>query len=190
MNRGVIIAEMRAIWIRPSLLLAGVWALGISPVFAQLDPGAAEDAEAERRKILKAADQVDRMDSTVEEMKTRIASLEKLLEDVKQQSNSLKESLASTAAKAEKEKESLLEEVSKMLAEMKAKEKKAEAPAKPAEREGYEHVVAKGDTLSSIVQAYNKEHNLKLTVESLRKANQLSKDAPLKVGQKLFIPSS
>jgi len=83
-----------------------------------------------------------------------------------------------------------LEEVSKMLAEMKAKEKKAEAPAKPAEREGYEHVVAKGDTLSSIVQAYNKEHNLKLTVESLRKANQLSKDAPLKVGQKLFIPSS
>jgi LysM repeat protein len=73
---------------------------------------------------------------------------------------------------------------------MKAKEKKVETLPKPAEREGYEHVVAKGDTLSSIVQAYNKEHNLKLTVESLRKANQLSKDAPLKVGQKLFIPSS
>jgi LysM repeat protein len=50
--------------------------------------------------------------------------------------------------------------------------------------------VAKGDTLSSIVQAYNKEYGLKLTVDSLRKANQLSKDAPLKVGQKLFIPSS
>jgi LysM repeat protein len=50
--------------------------------------------------------------------------------------------------------------------------------------------VAKGDTLSSIVQAYNKEYGLKLTVDSLRKSNQLSKDAPLKVGQKLFIPSS
>ena len=190
MNRGVIITSVRILLTRSFLLPAGVWTVVLSPVFAQLAPGAGEDAEAERRKILKAADQVDRMDSTVEEMKARIASLEKLLEDVKQQSNSLKESLASTAAKAEKEKESLLEEVSKMLAEMKAKEKKAEAPAKPADREGYEHVVAKGDTLSSIVQAYNKEHNLKLTVESLCKANQLSKDAPLKVGQKLFIPSS
>jgi LysM repeat protein len=77
-----------------------------------------------------------------------------------------------------------------MLAEMKAKEKAAPAPTKPADREGYEHTVAKGDTLSSIVQAYNKEYGLKLTVDSLRKANQLSKDAPLKVGQKLFIPSS
>ncbi|NBT89882.1 MAG: LysM peptidoglycan-binding domain-containing protein [Verrucomicrobia bacterium] len=161
------------------------------PLFSQTDPGAAEDAEAERRKILKAADQVDRMDATVEDMKARISNLEKILEEVKQQSNSLKESLANAAAQSKKEKDSLLEEVSKMIAERKAKEGAATpAPPKPAEREGYEHTVAKGDTLSSIVQAYNKEHGLKLTVDSLRKANQLSKDAPLKVGQKLFIPSS
>ena len=160
------------------------------PLCAQVGPGAAEDAEAERRKILKAADQVDRMDAAVEDMKSRIAALEKVLEEVKQQSHSLKESLANAAAQSKKEKDSLLEEVSKMLAEMKAKEKKAEATPKPAEREGYEHTVAKGDTLSSIAQAYNKEYGLKLTVESLRKANQLSKEATLKVGQKLFIPSS
>ena len=172
-------------------LAAGmIWMSVVFPVSAQVGPGAAEDAEAERRKILKAADQVDRMDSAVEDMKARIAALEKLLEDVKQESNSLKESLASTAAKAEKEKQNLLEEVSKMLAEMKAKEKAATPAAKPAAREGYEHTVAKGDTLSSIAQAYNKQYGLKLTVESLRKANQLSKDAALKVGQKLFIPSS
>ncbi|NDD81040.1 MAG: LysM peptidoglycan-binding domain-containing protein [Verrucomicrobia bacterium] len=172
------------------LAMAILGFLAAGPLFAQLSPGAAEDAEAERRKILKAADQVDRMDSSVEEMKARIAALEKILEDVKQQSNSLKESLASTAAKAEKEKQSLLEEVSKMLAETKAREKSTPAESKPAPREGYEHTVAKGDTLSSIVQAYNKEYGLKLTVESVRKANQLSKDAALKVGQKLLIPSS
>ena len=160
------------------------------PLPAQVSPGAAEDAEAERRKILKAADQVDRMDAAVEDMKSRIAALEKILEEVKQQSNSFKESLANAAAQSKKEKDSLLEEVSKMLAEMKAKERRAEPPPKPAEREGYEHTVAKGDTLSSIAQAYNKEYGLKLTVESLRKANQLSQEATLKVGQKLFIPSS
>jgi len=174
--------------------LAGLVMLGLFStdlLFSQSSPGAAEDAEAERRKILKAADQVDRMDAAVEDMKARISSLEKVLEELKQQSNSLKESLASTAAKAKKEKDSLLEEVSKMIAERKAKEgSAAPAPPKPAEREGYEHTVAKGDTLSSIVQAYNKEYGLKLTVDSLRKANQLSKDAPLKVGQKLLIPSS
>lgn len=179
---------MRATWIRKVLFSAGIAGLSLGPLFAQLAPGAAEDAEAERRKILKAADQVDRMDAAVEEMKSRIAVLEKLLEDVKQQSNSLKESLANTTAKAEKEKQSLLEEVAKMLAEMKGKEKPP-APAKPAEREGYEHTVAKGDTLSSIVQAYNKQYGLSLTVAALRKANQLPKDAQLKVGQKLLVPS-
>ena len=174
-----------------TILAAGVlWVAGVCSLIAQVGPGAAEDAEAERRKILKAADQVDRMDSAVEDMKARIAALEKLLEDVKHESSSLKESLASTAAKAEKEKQSLLEEVSKMLAEMKTKEKVSAPAPKPTPRDGYEHTVAKGDTLSSIVQAYNKEYGLKLTVESLRKANQLSKDAALKVGQKLFIPSS
>lgn len=160
------------------------------PLASQVDPGAAEDAEAERRKILKAADQVDRMDAAVEDLKSRLTALEKVLEEVKQQSNSLKESLANAAAQSKKEKDSLLEEVSKMLAEMKAREKKAEPAPKPAEREGYEHTVAKGDTLSSIAQAYNKEYGLKLTVDSLRKANQLSKEATLKVGQKLIIPSS
>jgi len=182
----VIIGQVRLLFLILTAGFAG-WPLG--PAFAQVSPGAAEDAEAERRKILKAADQVDRMDSAVEEMKARIASLEKLLEDVKQQSNSLKESLASTTAKAEKEKQSLLEEVAKMLAEMKGKEKPAASPVKTTEHEGYEHTVAKGDTLSSIVQAYNKEYGLKLTVEILRKANQLSKDTALKVGQKLVIPS-
>jgi nucleoid-associated protein YgaU len=173
--------------------LLGVFLSGLLlplSVPAQVDPGAAEDAEAERRKILKAADQVDRMDAAVEDMKSRIAALEKILEELKQQSNSLKESLASAAAQSRKEKDSLLEEVSQMLAEMKAREKKTEAAPKPAEREGYEHIVAKGDTLSSIVLAYNREYGLKLTVDSLRKANQLSPDAPLKIGQKLLIPSS
>lgn len=171
------------------ILTAGFAGWPLGSALAQVSPGAAEDAEAERRKILKAADQVDRMDSAVEEMKARIASLEKLLEDMKQQSNSLRESLASATAKAEKEKQSLLEEVAKMLAEMKGKEKPVPSPVKATEHEGYEHTVAKGDTLSSIVQAYNKEYGLKLTVEIVRKANQLQKDAALRVGQKLVIPS-
>jgi len=147
----------------------------------------------ERRKILKAADQVERMDQEFEKIQSRVSSLEQLLQEIKQQSQSLKESLANASAKASQDRSALLDEVSKMLAERKEKEKakeKTPATASPKASEGYEHVVAKGDTLSSIVQAYNEEHKLKLTVDSVRKANQLGKDTPLKVGQKLVIPAN
>lgn len=45
------------------------------------------------------------------------------------------------------------------------------------------HVVAKGETLTSIARRY------RLSVERLVQGNHLSKQAPLQVGQKLIIPS-
>ena len=171
-----------------------LWLGLLSPLSAQTgNPAAAEDAEIERRKILKAADQVERMDQEFDKIQNRVTALEQLLDEIKHQSQSLKESLANASSKAAQDRTALLDEVSKMLAERKEKERTKEKSAPPAatkSTEAYEHVVAKGDTLSSIVQAYNEEHKLKLTVESVRKANQLGKDTPLKVGQKLIIPAN
>jgi len=180
---------------RPLRTLALLFLILGTPLAAQpSNPAAAEDAEMERRKILKAADQVDRVDAQVDKIQARVSTLEKILEEVRLQSQSLKESLANTAAKASQDRTALLEEVSKLVAERKEreKEKPAEKPlpiAKPAERDGYEHVVAKGDTLSSIAQAYSEEYKTKVTVDAIRKANSLSKDSPLKLGQKLIIPT-
>jgi LysM repeat protein len=179
----------------PSPLILSIWLALLSSLSAQTgNPAVAEDAEMERRKILKAADQVDRVDQQVDQIQSRVTALEQLLADLRQQSQSLKESLANAAAKSSHERTALLEEVSKMLAERKEREKakateKAAAVTKPVEKEGYEHTVAKGDTLSSIAQAYNSEYQLKLTSETIRQANQLAKNAPLKVGQKLIVPS-
>ncbi len=179
----------------PSPLILSIWLSLLSSLSAQTgNPAVAEDAEMERRKILKAADQVDRVDQQVDQIQSRVTALEQLLADLRQQSQSLKESLANAAAKSSQERTALLEEVSKMLAERKEREKakateKAAAVTKPVEKEGYEHTVAKGDTLSSIAQAYNSEYQLKLTSETIRQANQLAKNAPLKVGQKLIVPS-
>jgi len=180
---------------RPLRTLALLFLILGTPLAAQpSNPAAAEDAEMERRKILKAADQVDRVDAQVDKIQARVSTLEKILDEVRLQSQSLKESLANTAAKASQDRTALLEEVSKLVAERKEreKEKPAEKPlpiAKPAERDGYEHVVAKGDTLSSIAQAYSEEYKTKVTVDAIRKANSLSKDSPLKLGQKLIIPT-
>jgi len=175
-------------------LLLPLWLALLCPLHAQTgNPAAAEDAEIERRKILKAADQVERMDQQFEKIQSRVSALEQLLEEIKQQSQSVKESMANASAKAAQDRSALLDEVSKLLAERKEKEKaKEKAPAtSPAKAtEAYEHVVAKGDTLSSIVKAYNEEYKLKLTVDSVRKANQLGKDTPLKLGQKLILPAN
>ena len=179
----------------PFPLILPIWLALLSSLNAQSgNPAVSEDAEMERRKILKAADQVDRVDQQVDQIQSRVTALEQLLADLRQQSQSLKESLANAAAKSSQERTALLEEVSKMLAERKEREKvkpaeKAAVVTKPVEKEGYEHIVAKGDTLSSIAQAYNSEYQLKLTSESIRQANQLAKGAPLKVGQKLIVPS-
>jgi LysM repeat protein len=179
----------------PLRILPLLFLISGTPLIAQSsNPAAAEDAEMERRKILKAADQVDRVDAQVDKIQARVSTLEKILDEVRLQSQSLKEALANTAAKASQDRAALLEEVSKLVAERKEreKEKPAEKPlpiAKPAERDGYEHVVAKGDTLSSIAQAYSEAYKTKISVESIRKANSLAKDASLKVGQKLIIPT-
>ena len=53
---------------------------------------------------------------------------------------------------------------------------------------GYEHVVQKNDTLSTIVQAY-REKNIKITTDQILKANPGLKPEKLKVNQKIFIPA-
>jgi len=61
--------------------------------------------------------------------------------------------------------------------------KAAPAPAAAADTEEYyEYTVQKGATLGAIAKAY------KVTVEDIRKANKMGKNAQIHVGQKLNIP--
>jgi len=53
---------------------------------------------------------------------------------------------------------------------------------------GFEYSIAPGDTLSTIIQAY-KEKNIKVTLDSILKANPTLKPNNMKVGQKIFIPA-
>ena len=53
--------------------------------------------------------------------------------------------------------------------------------------QGYEYVVQQGQSLWAIADAYQKS-GVNVTVEDIRKANNLGNSDTLKVGQKLFIP--
>ncbi len=58
-------------------------------------------------------------------------------------------------------------------------------PPKP--QKGYYHVVASGETLRLICEAY-RENGVNTSVSAIRKANGLTPDSVLKTGQKIFIP--
>jgi hypothetical protein len=57
-------------------------------------------------------------------------------------------------------------------------------PAAPSAPRGREHIVIKGDTLSSIAAHY------KVKVAALEKLNHITDDRKLRVGQKLVIPAT
>ncbi len=57
-----------------------------------------------------------------------------------------------------------------------------------ASEKGYPYTIKQGDTLSVIVQAY-RDQNIKVTTESILKANPGLKPEKLKVGTKIWIPA-
>lgn len=65
-----------------------------------------------------------------------------------------------------------------------------EKPAVPeVPMEFYEHSLAEGETLSAVIDAYNKQHGLKVRLQHVLKANPAIKDPKkLRQGQKIRIP--
>jgi len=83
----------------------------------------------------------------------------------------------------EKDKKAIVDQLAKELAAISSGSHGTTAPSSSAgaASSGTEHIVQKGETLTSIAK------NSGVTVAELRKANNLSSDS-LKVGQKLVIP--
>ncbi len=67
---------------------------------------------------------------------------------------------------------------------------KTPAPTDDPAMEYYEHTLGEGETLSAVMDAYNKQHGLKIRLAHVLKANPSVKDPKkLRVGQKLRIPA-
>jgi LysM repeat protein len=60
----------------------------------------------------------------------------------------------------------------------------ASKPTQPTQQSGNSHVVAKGETLTSIAKMH------KVTVEELQKFNHIENDRKLQIGQTIMIPPS
>jgi nucleoid-associated protein YgaU len=152
------------------------------------DPGAVQDAEMERRKILRAADQIETMTSQFERLQQEMESLKQDLAALRNENQQLRQALSQAEAQRAKERDVLLAEISKQVARPSVPQPVTPDPApRPATQEGYEYEVRKGDTLWLIAKAYS-DAGLKVTVQDIREANHLKNTDTLRVGQKLFIP--
>lgn len=181
--------------IRVMWVVSCFWLSGQVYVAWSQDPGGREDAEMERRKILKAADDLELFRSQVEKLQASLAKMQKEVSGLKQENQNLRNELGSLKRGQNKLKEEVVQEVTRVVRDEVGKLMKAQEDASAKVRDGgskrsekgYEHVVAKGETLWAIARAYT-ENGIPVKVDDLRRANGLGKQSVLKVGQKLFIP--
>lgn len=124
--------------LRPALFLLGFTLL---PLCAQTDPGTAQDEEAARQKLLKAADQLDLLQTNSEATRAEVdgfkqqlaqlqqqnATLQQQNTDLQQQITALKDAFTKSEEARVKERQILLDEVAKMVAAGSAKPKKKPA---------------------------------------------------------------
>jgi hypothetical protein len=176
----------------------GVWvalALGglPAPLWAQYSPALREDAEIERQKLLRASDQLELLVAKVEQLQAETASLRQKISTLEEENRKLAESADASEKQRAKEKQALLDEVAKLVAKggtapSAAAPGPAPASAPAQDVEGYEHKVQHGETLWSILQAYRDATGTKASLDDVCAASNISKSAPLRSGQVLFIP--
>ena len=147
------------------------------------------DNQALRKQIENLAKQIDGLREQASKPTGNFANQE----DVKRLADALKEVDQKRMDDAEKVRTELLNLRKSLLAAPATPKKMAtQVPADSAHSDklekGFDYVVQKGDTLSTIVQAY-RDKNIKVTTDQILKANPDLKPERMRVGQKIFIPA-
>jgi len=168
----------------------------------------AQDAATEER-LNKLAGQIEDLRTGQEALLRRVEALAKEIdglrdqmskptgnyasqEDLKRLAEALKEVDQKRLDDAEKVRTDLLNLRKSLLAPTAPKKvtpsTTLEAPRSDKPEKGFEYVVKKGDTLSTIIQAY-RDNNIKVSMDQVLKANPDLKPEKMRPGQKIFIPA-
>jgi len=139
-------------------------------------------------------EKLDKLRAEVEDLQFRQQKTQQQLDDVQAQINQLRKmdggpaaadvagleaKIRAIDAAREKDKQVILDTLAKELANLGTS--RATRPAGAAEG-GTEHVVARGETLSTIAKTYG------VTADAVAKANGITNPNTIQVGQKLVIP--
>ncbi|HWQ90987.1 MAG TPA: LysM peptidoglycan-binding domain-containing protein [Clostridia bacterium] len=154
--------------------------------------GQIEDLIAAQKSQQKQISELIREIDRVREQTSRPNEAYASQEDLKRLADTVKEVDRKRLDDAERVHKELLN-LSKTLTAVPARKPSREVGApstdKPAGPERFfEHTVGKGDTLSTIVEAF-REQKVKVTVDQILKANPGLKPEKMAVGQKIIIPA-
>jgi len=133
---------------------------------------------AQQKKIVELTESL----ATLREEMTRNANSNTTREELR----SLAEKVQEIEKNREADKKLILDEIKK-LGKMPVRPAPAVTTPSARPEKGYEYVIQPGDTLSAVALAYQKE-GIKVTIESIQKANPKLDPTKLQVGQKIFIP--
>ncbi|MDR1191415.1 MAG: LysM peptidoglycan-binding domain-containing protein [Verrucomicrobiales bacterium] len=168
-------------------LLALTFIINLTAASAQ-DPGAAQDALAERQRILRAADQLELLIRQNARLTEQLATLTERVLKLESAGEELQAQLARQQRDWAADREKLLKEVARLIAAG-GKATPPAAPPPPAatrQETGFWYDVQAGQSLWAIADAYQKS-GVNVSVNDIRQANNL-KDDTLQIGQRLFIP--
>ncbi len=199
---------------RFSIFLFGCLLL-MTPALQGQDAAAAAAAaraerEEERYKRLNSA--VEDLLAAQTEQQRRIAALTREVESLREQASKptgnyasqedlrkLAEKLQEIDKKREADKDLILEKIEQLGKSITGPTggKGKKPPAVPkgdtgssgaSAEKGFEHIIASGDTLSTIAQAF-REKGIKVTADQILKANPKLDATKLRVGQKIWVPA-
>lgn len=184
---------------RPRIFIGGLALLlvfSLQPLGAQYgDPAAREDEAIERQKILKAADQIELLVQQNQKMQQELVKMQQQISGLQEEKTALQKRVEEIEKNAAKDKQALLKEVAAIVASKSSGSSSTQAaaqeekPPSQVKQEGYEYEVKAGDSLWAIAKAYQ-DAGVKVSVEEIRKANNMGKSQDLRVGQKLFVPKN
>ncbi len=165
----------------------------------------AQDAATEER-LNKMAAQIEGLIEVRDQQNRKIEQLTRALEDLQAKMNKpdpdyasqedvklLADKLREVDRKRQEDNDRILDmiktEIPKIIKSSTPRSTPTPAPSDDSSipKEGYEHVVKSGETLSAIIQAY-RENGVKVTLSQVLRANPGLKPEQLRVGQKVFIP--
>jgi LysM repeat protein len=182
-----------------STILAGIFAL-LPGLAAVSTPAIAQQTVTESinmldEKLGHLQAQVEDLQFKQQQMQKDIAKLQSDLQDLRRPSGggvssgdiqALQTRIDAIDAARQKDKQAIVDQLAKELASISAGKSGTKGAmataAPPSDGEGKEHVVAKGENLTTIAKACG------VSVEDLKKANNISNPNDIKVGQKLIIP--
>ncbi len=172
-----------------------------------------QDAATEER-LNKLSGRIDDLQAGQESLRRQIEALSRENANLREQLNSrptvnyatseevrrLAEAVKDVDRRRLEDAERVHSDLVKLATELKAPPPAPKQKAKPPKDEtaqpektngsekGYEYVVQRGDTLSSIIQAY-REKGIKVTQDQVLKANPKLKPSKMYTGQKIWIPA-